>query len=162
MTPGPLGVPLLGNKHQMPAVKPWVKFTELNKIYGESLVPGSFGCLIILLKRLTALGPVVSLHFGNTPIIGTAVLLLLRLFLDLSFMIFSPCLVLGTAQAAWDLLEKRSDIYSSRPRFVVACVLPFPFYLSLTYLLPLAARFSPIICAVSCFLMETTGENGAR
>ena len=31
-------------------------------------------------------------------------------------------LVLGTAQAAWDLLEKRSDIYSSRPRFVVAYV----------------------------------------
>ena len=28
--------------------------------------------------------------------------------------------VLGTAQAAWDLLEKRSEIYSSRPRFVVA------------------------------------------
>lgn len=31
-------------------------------------------------------------------------------------------LVLGTAQAAWDLLEKRSEIYSSRPRFIVAYV----------------------------------------
>ncbi|TFY79498.1 hypothetical protein EWM64_g4513 [Hericium alpestre] len=28
--------------------------------------------------------------------------------------------VIGTAQAAWDLLEKRSDVYSSRPRFIVA------------------------------------------
>ncbi|KAG5735900.1 hypothetical protein E4T56_gene2538, partial [Termitomyces sp. T112] len=28
--------------------------------------------------------------------------------------------VLGTAQAAWDLLEKRSEFYSSRPRFIVA------------------------------------------
>ena len=35
MPPGPVGVPLLGNKHQMPAVKPWVKFAELNKQYGE-------------------------------------------------------------------------------------------------------------------------------
>lgn len=33
----------------------------------------------------------------------------------------SACIksVLGTAKAAWDLLEKRSEIYSSRPRFVV-------------------------------------------
>ncbi|KAG6844932.1 hypothetical protein H0H93_016296, partial [Arthromyces matolae] len=27
---------------------------------------------------------------------------------------------LGTAQAAWDLLEKRSEFYSSRPRAIVA------------------------------------------
>jgi hypothetical protein len=31
-------------------------------------------------------------------------------------------LVLGSARPAWDLLEKRSEIYSSRPRFVTACV----------------------------------------
>ncbi|KAI0795531.1 cytochrome P450 [Abortiporus biennis] len=42
-------------------------------------------------------GPIISLHLGRTPVI-----------------------VLGTAQAAWDLLDRRSDIYSSRPRFVVA------------------------------------------
>ncbi|KAJ8495281.1 hypothetical protein ONZ45_g12935 [Pleurotus djamor] len=41
-------------------------------------------------------GPVVSLFMGSTPVI-----------------------VLGTAQAAWDLLEKRSDIYSSRPRLIM-------------------------------------------
>ncbi|KAK7440251.1 hypothetical protein VKT23_017192 [Stygiomarasmius scandens] len=29
-------------------------------------------------------------------------------------------IVLGSAEAAWDLLEKRSEIYSSRPRFIVA------------------------------------------
>ncbi|KAG5220374.1 cytochrome P450 [Salix suchowensis] len=38
-------------------------------------------------------GPVVSLFLGSTPVV-----------------------VLGTPQAAWDLLDKRSDIYSSRPR----------------------------------------------
>lgn len=75
MPPGPVGLPWIGNRHQLPAVKPWRKFAEWNGEYG----------------------PVVSLFLGRTPVI-----------------------VLGTAQAAWDLLEKRSDIYSSRPRFVVA------------------------------------------
>ncbi|KAH7912492.1 cytochrome P450 [Hygrophoropsis aurantiaca] len=75
MPPGPLGLPWIGNKHQMPALKPWRKFADWNKQYG----------------------PVMSIFLGRTPVI-----------------------VLGTAQASWDLLEKRSDIYSSRPRFVVA------------------------------------------
>ncbi|KAF9467168.1 cytochrome P450 [Collybia nuda] len=75
MPPGPLGIPLIGNRFQLPAVKPWRKFAEWNRQYG----------------------PVVSLFLGSSPVI-----------------------VLGTAQPAWDLLEKRSDIYSSRPRFVVA------------------------------------------
>ncbi|KAJ8521498.1 hypothetical protein ONZ45_g1791 [Pleurotus djamor] len=48
-------------------------------------------------------GPVVSLFMGSTPVI-----------------------VLGTAQAAWDLLEKRSDIYSSRPRFIMGRGLMLP------------------------------------
>ncbi|KAK7044096.1 hypothetical protein VNI00_007812 [Paramarasmius palmivorus] len=42
-------------------------------------------------------GPVVSFFLGSTPVV-----------------------VLGTAQAAWDLLEKRGDIYSSRPRNIMA------------------------------------------
>ncbi|KAF8960907.1 cytochrome P450 [Flammula alnicola] len=75
MPPGPLGLPLVGNRHQLPAMKPWIKFAEWNKQYG----------------------PVTSIFLGSTPVI-----------------------ILGTAQPAWDLLEKRSDIYSSRPRFVVA------------------------------------------
>ncbi|KAF4613090.1 hypothetical protein D9613_011043 [Agrocybe pediades] len=75
MPPGPLGLPFIGNKYQLPAVKPWKKFAEWNKQYG----------------------PVTSIFLGSTPVI-----------------------ILGTAQPAWDLLEKRSDIYSSRPRFVVA------------------------------------------
>ncbi|GLB41499.1 putative cytochrome p450 [Lyophyllum shimeji] len=75
MPPGPLGIPIVGNRHQLPAIKPWRKFAEWNKQYG----------------------PVVSIFLGSTPVI-----------------------ILGTARAAWDLLEKRSEIYSSRPRFIVA------------------------------------------
>ncbi|KAG6901348.1 hypothetical protein C0995_013207 [Termitomyces sp. Mi166 len=69
MPPGPMGIPLFGNRHQLPAVKPWRKFAEWNKQYG----------------------PAVSIFLGSTPVI-----------------------------TAWDLLEKRSEIYSSRPRFIVA------------------------------------------
>ncbi|KAK7683741.1 hypothetical protein QCA50_013117 [Cerrena zonata] len=75
MPPGPRGLPLVGNKHQVPSIKPWRMFKKWNEQYG----------------------PVVSLHLGRTPVI-----------------------VLGTARAAWEILDKRSDIYSSRPRFVVA------------------------------------------
>lgn len=31
----------------------------------------------------------------------------------------TPTIVLGSAQAAWDLLEKRGAVYSSRPRFIM-------------------------------------------
>ncbi|KAF8153046.1 cytochrome P450 [Crassisporium funariophilum] len=75
MPPGPLGLPFIGNRHQLPANKPWRKFAEWSKQYG----------------------PVTSIFLGSTPVI-----------------------IFGSPQPAWDLLEKRSDIYSSRPRFIVA------------------------------------------
>ncbi|KAK3312975.1 cytochrome P450 [Apodospora peruviana] len=31
----------------------------------------------------------------------------------------TPTIILGSAQAAWDLLERRGNIYSSRPRFIM-------------------------------------------
>lgn len=31
----------------------------------------------------------------------------------------TPTIILGSAQAAWELLEKRGAIYSSRPRFIM-------------------------------------------
>ena len=71
MPPGPVGLPFLGNKHQMPPVKPWRKFEELNKIYGQYKI--RFGMHLLLLMVVTVsccLGPVVSLFFGSTPIIG--------------------------------------------------------------------------------------------
>ena len=38
MPPGPRGLPFIGNKHQMPSIKPWRKFAEWNKEYGMLLV----------------------------------------------------------------------------------------------------------------------------
>lgn len=35
MPPGPVGLPFIGNKHQMPPSKPWRKFEQLNKQYGR-------------------------------------------------------------------------------------------------------------------------------
>ena len=35
MPPGPRGLPFLGNKHQVPAVKPWRTFAKWNQEYGE-------------------------------------------------------------------------------------------------------------------------------
>lgn len=31
----------------------------------------------------------------------------------------TPTIILGSAQAAWDLLEKKGSIFSSRPRFIM-------------------------------------------
>ena len=56
----------------------------------------------------------MSIFLGRTPVIGEHV----DEAESWAVLIFHR--VLGTAQAAWDLLEKRSDIYSSRPRFIVA------------------------------------------
>ena len=38
MPPGPRGVPFIGNKHQVPSIKPWRKFAEWNKQYGAHIV----------------------------------------------------------------------------------------------------------------------------
>lgn len=35
LPPGPLGLPWIGNSHQIPSIKPWRTFAEWNKIYGE-------------------------------------------------------------------------------------------------------------------------------
>lgn len=114
MPPGPVGLPFLGNKHQMPPVKPWRKFEELNKVYGQCKICFGMHLLLLMMVVVSCSGPVVSLFFGSTPIIGK-----FSKELRLSAILMFVNLVCGTAQAAWDLLEKRSDIYSSRPRFIM-------------------------------------------
>lgn len=65
MPPGPLGLPWIGNRNQVPAIKPWRKFKEWNRQYG--------GCSSIfndLSADYAGIGPVVSIYLGRTPVIS--------------------------------------------------------------------------------------------
>ncbi|KAK7044238.1 hypothetical protein VNI00_007960 [Paramarasmius palmivorus] len=73
--PGPPGYPFVGNALDMPLKKPWLKYVEWGKKYGD-------------LIHLTALGQHI--------------------------------LVLNSQTAVLELLERRSTIYSDRPRLVMA------------------------------------------
>nr|VWO96619.1 Cytochrome P450 33C9 [Ganoderma boninense] len=100
MPPGPPRSFWGDNTLDIPRIKPWETFTAWNRKYGA---------LDILLRTPTqarpnpqltvshSVGPIISFYLGRKPVI-----------------------VLGTAQAAWDLLDKRADIYSARPRSIVA------------------------------------------
>lgn len=74
LPPGPVGLPIMGNLHDIPNSHPWRTHTEMHKKYG----------------------PIFSMQYGLNTVI-----------------------YLGTYDIARQLLEKRSNIYSSRPRMVM-------------------------------------------
>lgn len=37
MPPGPMGLPWIGNRNQVPVIKPWRKFKEWNEQYGRCI-----------------------------------------------------------------------------------------------------------------------------
>lgn len=96
----PLGPPsgYLGNgRFDMPD-EPYRRFAELAKSYG----------------------PIFSFRLGHTPVIGAlgaASFTLSYTFAE------TQVIVVNSAKVAWDLLEKRGEIYSSRPRNIMGCVL---------------------------------------
>ena len=73
LPPGPRPIPIIGNKHQVPAKYPWMQFKSWAKEYG----------------------PVYTLWLGRRPTI-----------------------IVSDPWVAVELLEKRSNKYSSRPRSV--------------------------------------------
>ncbi|KAE9397733.1 cytochrome P450 [Gymnopus androsaceus JB14] len=72
--PGPPGLPLLGNVHQL-GQQQHLKYTEWHAQYG----------------------PIIQLNFAGKPV-----------------------LVVGNAKIAADLMDRRSAIYSDRPRFIMS------------------------------------------
>ena len=92
LPPGPRGYPVVGNAFNIPANKPWKMFQECAKIYGKP----------------TPLA--VIEHRGADTFIGDVIYFRLPM---------QDLIVLDSIDAVVDLLEKRSELYSDRPTFVM-------------------------------------------
>ena len=95
LPPGPRGYPIIGNLLELRSEK-WTKFTEWRKKYGQfhlALSP----CIGVIVKR-SRTGDLIYLNAAGQPII-----------------------VMNTQKVAGDLLDRRSRIYSDRPRNIVVC-----------------------------------------
>ncbi|KAJ7660445.1 cytochrome P450 [Mycena rosella] len=87
LPPGPLGLPILGNIHQI-GQQPWITFTQWRHKYGEFVAYSARS------------GPLLYLNIAGT-----------------------PTLILSSHKVATDLLDRRSMIYSDRPRNIVSDML---------------------------------------
>lgn len=94
LPPGPRGWPLLGNALDMPRQKEWLTFTEWKRTYGQL---SARIVSIIVPTRNVVVGNIVSLSIAGQTII-----------------------ILNSVKAAMDLLQRRSSIYSDRPRLVMS------------------------------------------
>lgn len=90
LPPGPKGYPIIGNVYDVPSSMPWISFQKMAKIYGMYFV------LNYLDRTERILGDIMYLKVPMQEFV-----------------------VLDSAEAAFDLLEKRSEIYSDRPHFIM-------------------------------------------
>ena len=91
LPPGPRGLPLLGNALQLRSQQ-WLTFMEWKQEFGPTLIAFRENTFLTSLS-----GDVFYLSAAGQPIV-----------------------VLNTQKAAGDLLDRRSGIYSDRPRNIVA------------------------------------------
>lgn len=87
LPPGPRPLPLIGNALDMPKDYPWKTFQQWCKQYGMSRVFGHLYCS----PKTGSSGDLVHVNVFGQPII-----------------------VVGSAEVAYDLFERRSSIYSGR------------------------------------------------
>jgi hypothetical protein len=102
--PGPRGVPLIGNVFQNPKEREWLQYTTWSKQYGLKVYH-------ILMRYSSYL--IVLLHIILPEVCNTGSIYKLKLLQQ-------TVIIVNSLKATTDLLEKRSTIYSDRPRLVMA------------------------------------------
>lgn len=103
--PGPPGLPILGNFLDIPRTAPWIQFAKWRKKYGMWRSSSSETYLQIsysLPNARTHILTILWLRFISGPVI----------YLNL---LGRPLVVLNTAKATIDLLERRGGKYANRP-----------------------------------------------
>lgn len=97
LPPGPSGYPIVGNINAIPQHEPWFKFLEWSRQYSKyyDMISGTHATYLNT-DQLCAESDVIGLRIFGTNIV-----------------------VVNSLEAATELLDKRSSIYSDRPHMTM-------------------------------------------